>query len=136
MSKHNRRIRPPRPGSLRDLHGETSGRMKNALAPTPAPLSSAATDDLLLIEADRLVRRRFRWQKTIPLNLLTMLPGLLFIGTRSKAVLALFVLTYPLALVVRAVLARFLSARIGSEEVLLRREYERLLAEQKRGLTE
>jgi hypothetical protein len=58
-----------------------------------------------------------------------MLPGLLFIGTRSKVVLALFVFTYPLALLARAVLARLLSVSIGSEETLLRIEYARLLAQ-------
>lgn len=123
------KARKPRPGSLGDIHQEATGRLRSALASTQLPVAPASGTDLLLMQAERAVRRKILWRKTLPLNLLTFLPGLLFIGTRSEAVLALFVLTYPLALVVRAILARILSAWIGSEEALLRIEYARLAAE-------
>jgi len=47
-------------------------------------------------------------------------------------VLAVFVFAYPLVFVLRAMLARALSAWIGSEEVLIRREIERLRSRQAR----
>jgi hypothetical protein len=83
-------------------------------------------DDLLLARAERRVRRTLWLRKTLPLNLLFLVPGLFFIGTSSRVVLALFVVTYPLLFLVRALLARLLSAWIGPEEILIRREYERL----------
>jgi len=86
-------------------------------------------DDLLLADAERRVRRIVRLRKTLPLNLLFLVPGLFFVGTTSRLVLALFVATYPLLFVVRALLARLLSASIGPEEILVRRELERLRAQ-------
>jgi len=83
-------------------------------------------DEALLVRAERHVRRRIRLRKSHPLNLLLLLPGLLFIGTRSRLVLTLLVATYPVLFVLRALLARFFSALIGPEEILVRREYERL----------
>ena len=80
----------------------------------------------LLARAERRVRTQLWLRKTLPLNLLFFLPGLLFVGTRSRLVLVLFVATYPLVFVLRALLARLLSALIGPEEVLVREEYERL----------
>jgi hypothetical protein len=80
----------------------------------------------LLARAERRVRTRLWLRKTLPLNLLFFLPGLLFVGARSRLVLVLFVATYPLVFVLRALLARLLSALIGPEEVLVREEYERL----------
>jgi|GEM_PF-2827439 hypothetical protein len=103
--------------------------MRNALGSSQLPIAPTSESDRLLMQAERAVRHKIRWRKTLPLNLLTFLPGLLFIGTRSKVVLALFVFTYPLALVVRAILARILSAWIGTEEALLRIEYSKLSAE-------
>ena len=83
-------------------------------------------DEALFVRAERHVRRRIWLRKSLPLNLLFLLPGLLFIGTRSRLVLALFVAAYPVLFVLRALLARFFSALIGPEEILVRREYERL----------
>jgi len=80
----------------------------------------------LLARAERRVRTRLWLRKTLPLNLLFFLPGSLFVGTRSRLVLVLFVATYPLVFVLRALLARLFSALIGPEEVLVREEYERL----------
>ena len=118
--------RNPRPGSLGDIHQEASCRMKSALSSKRQPGVGVSKCDLLLMQAEKAVRRKVLLRKTIPLNLLTLLPGLLFIGTRSKVVLALFVATYPLVLVVRAILGRILSSWIGSEEILVRIEYVRL----------
>lgn len=78
--------------------------------------------------AEARVRRRLWLCRTLPLHLLFLAPGLLFVGTRSRLVLILFIAAYPLLFVVRAVLARLLAALIGPEEVLVRREYERLRA--------
>ena len=83
-------------------------------------------DEKLLARAERHVRTRIWLRKTLPLNLLFLLPGLLFVGTRSRTVLILFIATYPLVFVLRALLARLLSALIGPEEILVREEYERL----------
>jgi len=82
--------------------------------------------DRLVLEAERRVRRTIRWRKTLPLNLILLLPSVAFAATRSKLVLAVFVFAYPLAFVLRALLARALSAWIGSEDILIRREVERL----------
>ena len=80
----------------------------------------------LLARAEQRVRTRLWFRKALPLNLLFFLPGLFFVGTRSRLVLVLFVATYPLVFVLRAFLARLLSVLIGPEEVLVREEYERL----------
>ena len=103
--------------------------MKIALAPKRQQTVSVSKSDLLLRQAEKAVQQKVWLRKTLPLNLLMLLPGLLFVGTRSKVVLAVLVATYPLVLVVRAILARILSSRIGSEEVLLRIEYARLIAQ-------
>ena len=94
-------------------------------APGPPPTG----DDLLLAAAERRVRRIVRMRRTVPLNLLFLVPGLFLVGTRSRFVLALLVATYPLLFVIRALLARLLSAWIGPEEILVRRELERLRAQ-------
>ncbi|MCK5247941.1 hypothetical protein KAR02_13635 [Candidatus Bipolaricaulota bacterium] len=78
------------------------------------------------MQAEKMVRRKVWLRRTLPLNVLMFLPGLLFVGTRSRLVLALFVATYPLVFVIRALLAQALSAWIGSEETMLRAEYEKL----------
>ncbi len=88
-------------------------------------------NEAILAQAEQRIRRRIWLRKTLPLNLLFLIPGLLFIGTRSRLVLALFIATYPLVFVIRALLARLLSALIGPEEVLVRNEYARLRKEKK-----
>ena len=46
---------------------------------------------------------------SLPLHLLLLAPGLLFIWTRSRVVLAAFIATYPLLLLLRLFFARLLS---------------------------
>ena len=71
-------------------------------------------DEAVLARAEQQVRRRIWLRKTLPLNLLLLVHGLRFIGA------------HPLVLVLRALLGRLLSALVGSEEILVREEYERL----------
>ncbi len=125
--KRSSRRRPPRPGSLAGIHNDATCRLQQALHSGAQGERGRTADDRLLLLAEQRVRRRVWLRKTLPLNLVFLLPGILFIGTRSRTVLALFVATYPLMFVVRALLARGLSAWIGSEDVLVRNEYEKLL---------
>ncbi len=100
-----------------------AGRTDRARSTPPT-----TADDVLLARAERRVRRIIWLRKTLPLNLLFLIPGLFFIGTTSRLVLALFIASYPLLFLVRAILARLLSALLGPEEILVRREFERLRA--------
>lgn len=122
--------RKPRANSIAGIYESASSRMKEAVG-SGKRLAPHLESDRLLFQAEKVVRRKVLLRKTLPLNLLMFLPGLLFIGTRSKVVLALFVATYPLVFVVRAVLAQALSAWIGSEEAMLRVEYEKLNSQSK-----
>lgn len=90
--------------------------------------SPATEDDLLLARAERTVRRSLWLRKSLPLHLLLLAPGLLFIWTRSRVVLAAFIATYPLLLLLRLFFARLLSRLAEPEEILVRRAYERLRA--------
>jgi len=104
--------------------------MRDELANAPRhPDAPARANEALLLRAARAVRCKVWVRKTLPLNLVFILPGLMFVGTRSKIVLAIFAATYPLMLVLRAILGQLLSSRIGSEETLLRMEYQKLLTQ-------
>lgn len=83
--------------------------------------------DPLLARAERNVRRKIWLRKTLPLNIILLLPGLLFLQTDSGVVLAGFVAGFPVLLLIRALLSRALSAWLGSEELLLRKEIHRLM---------
>ncbi len=126
MKEHGRARRMPRPDSLIGVHEAATARLRAALHATKERTVAAGSDDRLLLEAERRVRRKVWLRKTLPLNLILLLPGLAFIGTRSKLVLAVFVFAYPFVFVIRTVLARALSAWIGTEDILIRREVERL----------
>jgi len=125
MHASDRRRRKARADSLIGVHEAATLRLRGALhGREKQPWT--AIDDPLLLEAERRVRRTIRWRRTLPLNLILLLPSVAFAATRSKLVLAVFVFAYPLAFVLRALLARALSAWIGSEDILIRREVERL----------
>ena len=98
-------------------------------SPKRAPLTG---DDAMVAEARLRVQRRLWVRNNLPVTLLLSIPGLLFLTTRSSGVLFLFVVTSPLLLVIRTLLLRFLAARLGDEEMLVRREYERLRALKRR----
>ena len=110
---------------LAGLHRDQSDRIRTG-RDVPTFVSRLEGDQALLAEAEQRVRSRIRLRRTLPLNLLFLLPGLFFIGTRSRVVLALFIATYPALFLLRALVARFVSALIGPEEILVRQEYERL----------
>ena len=110
--------------------------MKAALGSKKQQVAPFSESDRLLLQAEKAVRRKVWLRKTLPLNLLMFLPGLVFVGTRSKLVLALFVATYPLVFVIRALLAQALSAWIGSEETMLRAEYGKLSSQAERSLSD
>jgi hypothetical protein len=123
----NRRVsRAPRANTVAGVYESTSGRLRQALHSDPVSSRALTSDDRLLDLAERRVRRRVWLRKTLPLNVILLVPGLLFSATRSKLVLAIFIATYPLVFVVRALLGRALSAWVGSEEILLRSELEKL----------
>ena len=110
---------------LQEYLASAQGRIRGDLAKDQR-LPSANSHDLRLTQAQRNVDRRIWLRTTLPLNLLLLVPGLFFIGTRSSSVLFLWIASFPLVLVFRAILARMLSAWIGSREVLVRRELEQL----------
>ena len=114
---------------LTELQADQRARIRGGRR-TSAPAPQLAGDEALLAQAERSVRKRIWLRRNLPLNLLFLLPGLFFIGTRSRVVLALFIATYPILFVLRALIARFLSPLIGPEEILVRREYERLKGRQ------
>jgi len=114
---------------LTELQADQRTRIRGGQR-TSAPAPQLAGDEALLAQAERSVRKRIWLRRNLPLNLLFLLPGLFFIGTRSRVVLALFIATYPILFVLRALIARFLSPLIGPEEILVRREYERLKGRQ------
>jgi len=105
-----------------DQHARLRGG-RGGLVHSTQPLFA---EDTLLKSAEQAVRRRIWWRRTVPLNALFLIPSLLFVGTRSPVVLIVLVASYPLVFVLRAILARALSAWIGPEEILVRNEYERL----------
>ena len=110
---------------LAELQANQRARIRGGRR-TPAPVPHLAGDEALLAQAERTVRRRIWLGRTLPLNLLFLLPGLPLIETRSRVVLVLLIATYPALFALRAFLARLLSALIGPEEILVRREFERL----------
>jgi hypothetical protein len=110
---------------LTELQADQRARIRGE-RPSSTSEAELTGDEALLARAERRVRTRIWLRKTVPLNLLFLLPGLFFVGTRSRLVLVLFVATYPLLFVLRALLARLFSALVGSEEILVREEYERL----------
>ncbi len=110
---------------LTELQADQRARIRGGRSAS-SPAIGLSGDEALLARAERRVRARIWLRKTLPLNLLFLLPGLYFVGTRSRLVLILFIATYPLVFVLRALLARFLSALVGPEEILVREEYERL----------
>ncbi len=120
-----------RPHSLAGIHQDACCRIRGELGTSHHHLSVPSSNEHLLLQAEKTVRRTLWLRKSLPLNLLMLLPGLFFAGTRSRIVLAILVAAYPLMLVVRAVLNRLLSAWIGSEETLIRAEYQRLVAQSK-----
>jgi len=110
---------------LAELQADQQARIRGGRRAS-SPETGLRDGGSLLARAERRVRARLWLRKTLPLNLLFFLPGLLFVGTRSRLVLVLFVATYPLVFVLRALLARLFSALVGPEEILVREEYERL----------
>ena len=88
----------------------------------------ATEDDLLLAHAERTIRRSLWLRKGLPLHLLLLAPGLLFVWTRSRLVLAAFIATYPLLLLLHLFLVRHLSRLVEPEEILVRRACEQLRA--------
>ena len=110
---------------LAELRADQRARIRESLHALP-PSASFGGDEALLACAEQRVRRRIWLRRTLPLNLLLLVPGLCFIGTRSLAVLAAFIATYPLIFALRALLGRLLSALVGLEEILVREEFERL----------
>jgi len=122
--------RKPRANSIAEIYEDASCRMKAALGSKKQQHGPISESNHLLLKAEKAVRHKIWLRKTLPLNVLMLLPGLLFIGTRSRLVLALFVATYPLVFVIRAVLAQALSSWIGSEEIMLRMEYEKISLKQ------
>lgn len=116
----------PRVNLISGAYQDALCRMQGAFASKKRQVAHLSESDRLLLQAEKMVRRKVWLRKTLPLNVLMFLPGLLFVGTRSRLVLALFVATYPLVFVIRALLAQALSAWIGSEETMLRAEYEKL----------
>lgn len=122
--------RKPRANSIAGIYQDASCRMKAALGSKKRQYGPISESDRLLLRAEKAIRHKIWLRKTLPLNVLMFLPGLLFIGTRSRLVLAVFVATYPLVFVIRAVLAQALSSCIGSEEIMLRMEYEKISSKQ------
>ena len=124
--------RKTRVSFLRELQRDQRDRIRGGQAGSPSR-PELAGDEAILARAEERIRRRLWLRRALPLNLLFLMPGLLFIGTRSRLVLSLFIASYPLIFVVRALLARLLLALIGPEEILVRNEYERLQKEKSAG---
>ena len=110
---------------LAELRADQRARIRGGRYALP-PRIAFAEDEALLARAEQRVRRRIWLRRTLPMNLILLVPGLCFIGTRSRVVLAAFIATYPLVFVFRALLGRLLSALVGPEEILVREELERL----------
>lgn len=90
------------------------------------PSWTPTDDDLLLTKARRRVRRRFELLRDLPLEIAFAALGAYVLHRPSKGLLLILVLAFPLLLLLRHLIGHGLGRLVGSEEVLIRREFERL----------